>query len=126
MNDNIEYYYYRESYVNKNLNNFPKDKKEQVTNIIYKINTQQYISLTSTIRFIKPKDYLIESIFLGPIGEDRLELNQPNACICKFLLCFCGIGLIWWLYDIFTAMHRVKKYNYNILKQWYIWNNFGI
>ena len=60
---------------------------------------------------------IIISIFLGYLGIDRFMLGDTTNGILKILLTICcGVGLIWWLVDIFKVDKMTRKHNYKLLK----------
>ena len=64
--------------------------------------------------FRKPTTILLLAIFLG---LERFWLDETGLGILKILSAFCGIGLIWWFIDIFTAKNRAKRYNFKKFTQ---------
>lgn len=61
---------------------------------------------------------LIISVFLGALGIDRFMLGDTKNCLLKLLLTLlCGIGVIWWVVDLFLIMDKTKMYNYEQVQQ---------
>ncbi len=68
------------------------------------------------VSFKEPGTMLLISIFLGLFGVDRFMLGHTELGIFKLILTLCcGIGFIWWLYDIFHIEEMTLDYNYELL-----------
>lgn len=78
---------------------------------------KEQLSNIECVQFKDPTMMLIISIFLGYLGIDRFMLGNIGWAILKLLLLLvCGIGLIWWLIDLFLVMDNTKNYNYKRLE----------
>jgi hypothetical protein len=55
---------------------------------------------------------VVLSIFLGTLGVDRFYAGRIGLGIIKLLSNFVGIGVIWWLIDIFLALTGRQKDGY--------------
>lgn len=63
-----------------------------------------------------PTTILIVSVFGGWLGIDRFIIGDVGIGVGK-LCCslLCGIGLVWWLVDIFLIQDATRKKNYEKL-----------
>lgn len=68
------------------------------------------------IEFKDPTTMIIISIVIGEFGVDRFLLGDISMGALKLILTLCcGIGLIWWLIDIFNIQEMTRDYNYQQL-----------
>lgn len=63
------------------------------------------------VRLKNPMITLILSIFLGPVGIDRLYQGGPKVFLCKIALVLFTLG-IWWLPDIGYSIPMTQEINY--------------
>ena len=59
--------------------------------------------------FRSPSTFQLISIFLGPLGIDRLYLGEFGKAFLKYIT-FGGLG-IWWIADMISAKKRCRTYN---------------
>ena len=59
--------------------------------------------------FRNPSTFQLISIFLGPLGIDRLYLKEFAKFFVKYIT-FGGFG-IWWIVDMISAKKRCRTYN---------------
>ena len=63
------------------------------------------------VRLKNPMITLILSIFLGPVGIDRLYQGGPKVFLCKIALVLFTLGT-WWLPDIGYSRPMTQEINY--------------
>lgn len=63
------------------------------------------------VRLKNPMITLILSIFLGPVGIDRLYQGGPKVFLCKIALVLFTLGT-WWLPDIGYSIPMTQEINY--------------
>ena len=69
------------------------------------------------IVFKDPTMMLVISVLVGEFGVDRFMLGDTSNGAIKLLLTLCcGVGLIWWIIDIFQINNMTLDYNYKLLK----------
>ena len=67
--------------------------------------------------FKDPTMILIISVLVGMFGVDRYILGDTQNGAFKLLLTLCcGVGLIWWIIDIFKINEMTLDYNYRLFK----------
>ena len=70
---------------------------------------------TASVAFANLKDptiVLIVSILAGSLGIDRFWLGDTGIGIGKLVTTFlCGIGIIWWIVDLFLIMDAARQKN---------------
>ena len=62
------------------------------------------------VRLKNPMITLILSIFLGPVGIDRLYQGGPKVFLCKIALVLFTLGT-WWLPDIGYSIPMTQENN---------------
>ena len=67
--------------------------------------------LPAGVRLKNPMITLILSIFLGPVGIDRLYQGGPKVFLCKIALVLFTLGT-WWLPDIGYSIPMTQEINY--------------
>lgn len=99
----------------QNMKKLPMSHVEEIRSRLLALNEEQF----ETVRWIAFKDtgmMLIISILVGGLGVDRFILgDMVNGALKLLLTLCCGIGIIWWLIDIFYISDRTLEYNYNLL-----------
>ncbi len=95
---------------------FPETRIQSLRETLYSLNKEQF----STIEFLSYKDptvMLIISILVGSWGVDRFLLGDNKNGVLKILLTLCcGIGLVWWIVDLFQITNMTQNYNYELLE----------
>ena len=95
----------------------PENRIPQLRERMLTLNEDE-LQNVECISFKDPTTLLIISIFLGEVGVDRFMLGDVGLGVGKLLLTLCcGIGLIWWLIDIFFIMDRTKEFNYRKVEE---------
>lgn len=98
-------------------NFFPDISLRDVRDRLAALRHDQF-SVVTAVDYKDPTVMLIISIFVGALGVDRFLLGQVGIGVGKLLTtCFCGIGVIWWLIDLFKISDDVKTFNYQKLLQ---------
>lgn len=95
-----------------NGNKLPMETLQEVRNMLEGMDAQ-----TARIRFAVMKDPLIAlilSIFAGTLGVDRIYVGDIGLGVLKLIT--CGGFFIWYLYDLFVIMDKVREKNYWLLK----------
>lgn len=88
-----------------------------VERMLYSLSPEQWIAV-SGIDFKDPTIMLIISILVGEMGVDRFLLRDTKNGIFKLLLTLCcGIGLVWWLIDLFKIREMTQQYNIDELRE---------
>ena len=100
----------------ENRDNLPKNGFQEIQQMLSGLSDEQWDNI-EYISFKSPSTLLIISIFLGYLGIDRFMLGDTTNGILKILLTICcGVGLIWWLVDIFKVDKMTREHNYKLLK----------
>ncbi len=100
----------------ENRKNFPQNKFEEIRSILSSLNSEQWDNLECVV-FKDPTTLLVLSILVGEFGVDRFVLGDITNGALKLLLTLCcGIGLIWWVIDIFKINELTLNFNYRLLK----------
>lgn len=96
-------------FVMMNADKFPPMMIQQIKSKLETLNEEQESTLMAT-EWKSPTVGLVLALFVGGLGVDRFWLGDTGSGIGKLLTCG-GLG-IWCIIDWFTAMDRIKKYNY--------------
>lgn len=100
----------------ENRNKLPQNRMQEIRETLLALTDDQWRNF-EFIEFKDPTLLLVLSILVGEFGVDRFVLNDIKNGALKLLLTIaCGIGLIWWLIDIFKINGMVLNYNYRLLK----------
>ena len=94
-------------FIATNANKFDPASLMAVRDTISQMNDDQFLMLQAA-NFRDPTLILILAIFTG---WERLFIDDVGLGVLKILTCY-GLG-IWWLVDMFTAIDRAQRYNYN-------------
>ncbi len=94
----------------------PRDQRERLALELEYLSDAQVEALRH-LPLVPPGNALLASFFLGFWGIDRLMLGKPDwpLALIKFFT-FGGLGILW-LYDVITAVPRIREHNYNRLAQ---------
>lgn len=96
---------------------FPEMQIKTLREQLLSLDYNQFILITS-VEYKEPMTMLLISIFLGYLGVDRFILSQTGIGIGKLLTTLiCGIGLVWWLIDLFKIGSDTKDFNYQKCQQ---------
>lgn len=101
-----------DQFVMANADKFPAMMMGQIRQKLADLDESQETMLLST-EWKSPGAAIALAFFVGGLGADRFYLGQTGLGIVKLITCGC-VG-IWSLIDLFTAMGRARKYNYNTL-----------
>ena len=100
----------------ENRKNLPQNKFEEMRKLLIVLNEEQWENI-EFISFKDPTLLLVLSIIVGELGVDRFILGDTKNGALKLLLTLCcGVGLIWWVIDIFKVNEMTLNYNYKLLK----------
>ena len=101
----------------ENRQKLPQNKFNEIREILFNLTDEQW----ETIEYITFKDptlLLVLSILVGEFGVDRFVLGDTTNGALKLLLTLCcGVGLIWWVIDIFQINRLTLDYNYKLLRE---------
>lgn len=114
---NIDYEKRVQRFLVINKNYLPQNRLQEIRVMLLKLTDDQWDSI-ECISFKDPTLLLILSVLVGMLGIDRFVLGDILNGVLKLLLSIaCGIGLIWWIVDIFKINGLVLNYNYRLLKE---------
>lgn len=100
----------------ENRKNLPQSKFEEIRKQLFVLNEQQWESV-ELVSFKDPTLLLVLSILVGEFGVDRFILGDIKNGVFKLLLTLCcGVGVIWWIIDLFKINEMTLNYNYRLLK----------
>ncbi len=101
----------------ENRKNLPQNKLDEIRTQLSALNPKQWDIIECSV-FKDLTTMLLISIFIGYFGVDRFMLGDTKNGIIKLLLTLCcGVGLIWWIIDIFKINEMTLNYNYKQLKE---------
>lgn len=101
----------------ENKKYLPQNRFNEIREKLLSITDDQW-SHVEYIKFQDPTMMLVLSVLVGEIGVDRFLLGDTTNGVLKLLLTLCcGIGLIWWLIDIFQVNGLTLEYNYKMLNE---------
>ena len=97
----------------------PSAAMEEIRAKLLSLDKKQF-NRVEWLEFKDPTTMIIISIVIGEFGVDRFLLGDITMGVLKlfcflFLVWFCGIGLVWWLIDIFKIQEMTRDYNYQQL-----------
>lgn len=96
---------------------FPEMQMKALREQLMTLDRDSFILITSA-EYKEPMTMFLISIFLGCLGVDRFMLGQTGIGIGKLLTSLlCGVGLIWWLIDLFKISNDTKDFNYQKFQQ---------
>lgn len=99
----------------QNKKYLPGGRMEAIRSQLLGLNDSQWSSV-EWVTFKDPMTMFIISFFVGPLGVDRFMLGDTSNGIFKLLLTLlCGVGLIWWLIDLFKINDMTLEYNHRLL-----------
>ena len=98
-----------------NKKHLPLAAMEEIRAKLLSLDKEQF-KRVEWIEFKDPTTMIIISIVIGEFGVDRFLLGYISMGALKLILTLCcGIGLIWWLIDIFNIQEMTRDYNYQQL-----------
>ncbi len=101
----------------ENRQKLPQNKFNEIRKILLNLTDEQWETI-EYITFKDPTMMLVLSILVGEFGVDRFVLEDTTNGALKLLLTFCcGVGLIWWVIDIFQVNRLTLDYNYKLLRE---------
>jgi len=101
---------------------FPDFQLMQVKKQLSELSSDQFL-MVSSMEYKDPMVVFLISLFLGELGVDRFMLGQTGTGVGKLITtCLCGVGLIWWLIDLFKISNDTKEYNFQKLQQMIVIN----
>lgn len=101
----------------ENRQKLPQNKFNEIKDLLLNLTDEQWKSF-EYITFKDPTMMLVLSILVGAFGVDRFILGDTAYGAAKLLLTLlCGVGLIWWVIDIFQINKMTLEYNYKLLKE---------
>lgn len=101
----------------ENRQKFPRYRVNEIRNELLQLSEEQ-LENVEYLPFKDPSIMLIISVFLGALGVDRFILGDTSNGIFKLVLTLlCGVGVIWWIIDLFKITDLTYNYNYKMLKE---------
>lgn len=101
----------------ENRQKLPRNRFNDIREELLALNERQMENV-EYIAFKDPSIMLLISVFAGYLGVDRFMLGDTTNGIFKLLLtCCCGVGVIWWLIDLFKVTDMTINYNYKLLRE---------
>ncbi len=95
----------------------PQNRFNEIRERLLSLTDDQW-SQVEYVKFQDPTMLLILSVVVGEFGVDRFILGDTTNGVLKLLLTLCcGVGLIWWLIDIFQVNGLTLEYNYKQLNE---------
>ncbi len=95
----------------------PQNRFNEIRERLLSLTDDQW-SQVEYVKFQDPTMLLILSVVVGEFGVDRFILGDTTNGVLKLLLTLCcGVGLIWWLIDIFQVNGLTLEYNYKQLDE---------
>lgn len=74
--------------------------------------SDEQMSKLEYFEFKDPIVVFVISVVIGYLGVDRFMLGDTTNGVLKLVLTLiCGLGLVWWLVDLFLIINRTKEYN---------------
>ena len=102
------------AFIMRNRQKFPEEMFGEIILILEKLSPEEIKALDSLNYIKSPAVVFIFSWVLGFTGIDRALTGRILSGIFKLILCFIGIGFIWWVIDAFFILSMIKEYNYNL------------
>ncbi len=100
----------------ENRKNLPQNRFGEIQEMLENLNEENW-NKVEYIVFKDPTMMLVISVLVGEFGVDRFMLGDTSNGAIKLLLTLCcGVGLIWWIIDIFQINNMTLDYNYKLLK----------
>ena len=106
-----------ENYIMSNRECFPGIKLIYLKSKLLKMDKDKFERIC-LCDLKSPTIILLVSVFLGGLGIDRFMIGDIGMGILKLLT--GGLCGIFWIYDIFTITERVKKINFESIKNLYL------
>lgn len=101
----------------ENRQKLPQSKFNEIRDILSNLTDEQWETI-EYITFKDPTMLLVLSILVGGFGVDRFVLGDTTNGALKLLLTLCcGVGVIWWVIDIFQVNRLTLDYNYKLLRE---------
>lgn len=95
----------------------PQNRFNEIRDKLLSLTDDQW-SQVEYVKFQDPMMLLVLSVVVGEFGVDRFILGDTSNGVLKLLLTLCcGVGLIWWLIDIFQVNGLTLEYNYKQLNE---------
>ena len=95
----------------------PQNRFNEIREKLLSLTDDQW-SQVEYVKFQDPTMLLVLSVVVGEFGVDRFILGDTTNGVLKLLLTLCcGVGLIWWLIDIFQVNGLTLEYNYKQLDE---------
>ena len=99
----------------QNKKYLPVERMKYIRSRLFTLNDKQWATV-EWLTFKEPTTMILISIFIGGLGVDRFMLEDTLNGVLKLLLTLCcGVGIIWWLIDIFQISDKTLSYNYRLL-----------
>lgn len=90
---------------------FPAEAIPMIRERLLKADPDSELAIMS-LSYISPVLNIVLSVFFGELGIDRFIIGDVSLGIGKLLTtCCCGLGLIWWLVDLFLIMDATRQKN---------------
>lgn len=90
---------------------FPSESLPMLRERLLRANPDKEM-LVYGLNYLSPGVNFVVSIFVGEFGVDRFLIGDIAIGIGKLLLSLCcGIGIIWWLIDLFLIMRDTRTKN---------------
>ncbi len=92
---------------------FPPESIPMIRERLEHLTPEGYMGVMAA-GYTNPILSILLSIFVGEFGVDRFVIGDIGLGIGKLLLtCCCGIGIIWWIIDLFLITEATKQKNLN-------------
>lgn len=95
-----------------NSNRFPDYKLAELHSSLHSMSEQNVRSMVMQ-PYKSPDTMLLISVLVGYLGIDRFLLDNILEGVLKLILTVCcGLGLVWWIVDLFLIQNLTREYNY--------------
>lgn len=101
----------------ENKKYLPQNRFNEIRERLLALSDAQW-SQVEFLKFQDPVLLIVVSVIVGELGVDRFILGDTKNGLLKLLLTLCcGVGLIWWLIDLFQINDLTLEYNYKQLNE---------
>lgn len=121
LGDNSQAYFYMgdlskeqmiKQFMFANVKKFPDYRIGEMRAMLENMDEQQVRSMVMTA-YKSPETMLLISVLLGYLGIDRFLIDNIVEGVLKLVLTICcGLGLVWWIVDMFLIQNLTREYNF--------------